>query len=388
MSPRVGLTVMALTVGLALGTGSAVAAAPTTPASPTAPMPVEIVVNPDSDVLGRQGLLVAPGMTPPPQPIPATAYLVFDMDSGDVLIAQNARAKLLPASTIKTLTLIALGPELPADKVYKASEAAANIEGSRVGLVAGSDYTVKQLFMGLMLSSGNDTALALSELVGGDQKAAALMNAKAAELGATDTLAVNTSGLDAPGQLSSARDLGLIGQAMLDDKDLSVYPNTKLFGFPAAGVTGQQEPRARYEIVNHNKLLGAYPGATGGKTGYTLAARGTFIASVDRDGRRLMCTVMHSEGMEYEHCQRLFDWVYAQPAPARPVTTMATSVQASAPPGTTPSTEPSPTGDSTSDDATPTDGGDIGDEPWLIPAVIGGLAVIVATGLVVRRRRR
>lgn len=384
MPLRAPLIATITALGLLIGPAGAVAAPSPSPtkSTPTEPLPVEIVVKPDSDVLGQPGLHVAEGMTTPPSPIPATAYLVADVDTGDVLVAQNARAQLLPASTLKVLTALALSPELPDAHVYRASDAAANIEGSRVGLVSGSDYSVHDLFTGLMLSSGNDAAVALSELVGGDPAAAALMNEKAADLGATDTLAVNTSGLDGPGQLTSARDLALFGRAMLDDPRVSALATTKLYDFPGPGVQGTPA-RPTYQIVNHNKMLGTYPGATGGKTGFTQAARGTFIGSADRDGRRLECVIVHSEGLEYEHCQKLLDWAYSQPAPEHPVTTLDASVQASAPPRAEPTGDDGTGTPAAADDPTRSAAENLL-SPRTLAIVAGGLVVLLALWLLLR----
>ena len=358
-----------------------------TSSSPTEPLPVDIRVKPDSDVLGQPGLHVAEGMTRPPGPIPATAYLVVDVDSGDVLVARNARAQLLPASTLKVLTALALSPELPDDREYTASADAANIEGSRVGLVQGSQYTVRDLFFGLMLSSGNDAAIALHELVGGQPQAAELMNAKAAELGASDTFAVNTSGLDGPEQYTSARDLAIFGRAMLDDPRVSAVAGTKLYDFPGPGAK-DQPGRQTFQIVNHNRMLGTYPGATGGKTGYTANARGTFIGTASRDGRRLACTVLHSEGMEYEHCQKLLDWAYSQPAPEHPATTLAASIEASAPPRAEPtggdatSTSPGATSP-TADPRVAIAGRSL--PPWALPAAGGAVLLLLLAGWFLKR---
>lgn len=378
---------LVLTLGLALGSGSvmttAAAAAPSpTKTPPTDPLPIEIVVKPDSDVLGRPGTLYPSAMPAPPK-VAATAWLVVDVDSGAVIGAQNARAQLLPASTLKTLTAVALAPQLPETGLYTATPWAAGIEGSKVGLRAGSVYSVKDLFVGLMLSSGNDTAIALSELVGGDAAAAALMNAKLRDLGATDSLAVNTSGLDAPGQVMSARDLALVNRALLDDPRLAGYVATKTYDFPGEG-TDFSAARPRFQIVNHNKMLGVYPGTMGVKTGFTQAARGTFVGAADRDGRRLMCVVMHSEGLESDHCSRLLDWAYAHPRPAQPVATLDASVKASAPPAPSPAAAPTP---QPAPDQPPAQSGRGVRTPVVVGVVVGLLVLAGGVLLGLRRRR-
>src|SRR5690606_21064098 len=141
------------------------------------------------------------------------------LDSGEILAARWAHGQLLPASTLKTLTALTLLPRLDPDATYVAQRADAAIEGSKVGLHPGQTYTVRQLFQGLMMASGNDTAHALATLGGGMAATAALMNAEAKRLQANDTVVANTSGLDAPGQVSSAYDLALIARAALARPD-------------------------------------------------------------------------------------------------------------------------------------------------------------------------
>ena len=114
------------------------------------------------------------------------------------------------------------------------------------------------------------------------------MNAKAAALGALDTRAVNPHGLDAPGQVSSAYDLALIARAGLDDPDFARYVSTKQASIAAPG-------GARIATANKNKLLYRYPGALGIKNGYTNAARASFIGAAERDGRRLVVTLMKAD---------------------------------------------------------------------------------------------
>ncbi len=344
-----------LLIAVLAGAGPAAAVPSPSPSpTPTEPLPIEIVVHPDSDVLGQPGVLVADGLSAPPK-IAATGWTLVDVDTGAVLAAENARAQLMPASTLKLLTAVALGPTLSNDNtLYTATPAAEAVDGTRVGLSVGSVYRQVDLFNALLMASGNDSAVALSEQVGGDAVASVLMNRKARDLGAGDTVAVNTSGLDAPGQVTSARDLALIGTAVLDDPRFAPIVARASYDFPDVGTDFGPE-RGYYPIYNHNKMIGVYPGTLGLKTGYTVAARGSFVGAAERDGRRLMCTILHSEGQESDHCMHLLDWAFAAAPPERPVTTLKESAAASAP-------APSPT---TSDAAAPVvgDGATDGSHP-------------------------
>jgi len=197
------------------------------------PSPASSVGGEALTLPGRQVALPA-GATPPP-PLRGTAWLVADARTGDVLAACNAHLPLAPASTLKVLTALALIDVVPPTSTYSATAADASIDGTRAGLVAGSRYTADNLWHGLLLSSANDCAHALAELAGGQQKAANTLQDKAYALGAADTRVVNTSGLDAPGQVSSAYDLALFARAALAEPRITALARTRSYTFPAAG---------------------------------------------------------------------------------------------------------------------------------------------------------
>lgn len=260
------------------------------------------------------------GVPEPPAPT-AEAWLLADLESGDVIASSGAHTPLAPASTLKVLTALALLPQLDTKRPYVARAADASAEGSSVGLVTGSRYTVNDLLHGLMLGSGNDTASAFATLAGGLDKATTTMTEKARELRAEDTVVRNTSGLDAPSQVSSVYDLALIGRAALADPTLGKVMATAGYRFPAEG-TALDGERERFEIQNHNKLLYNFDGATGGKTGYTDAARHTYIGSAERNGRRYVVTMLKGEGRLWQQAGVLFDWAFGPGAKAEPVGTL------------------------------------------------------------------
>ena len=295
--------------------------------------------GPAADPLSASGLLAPAGAAAPPA-VSATAWIVADLSDGDVLAAQNARSPLAPASTLKLLTALALGPGLPDDTVWTGSADAANVDGSKVGTKPGSLYTVGDLMHGLLLGSGNDCAQALAELSGGMPAASTAMTALARDLGATDTVVANTSGLDAPGQVSSARDLAVIGRAALQDDRVAALAITPRYQFPGVGTTFGPE-RPRFEVGNHNRLLGAYDGAIGLKNGYTDAARGSFVGAAERDGRRYVVAVLQAEGPTWRHAAALLDWAFSTPSGLAAVGSLAPPA-----PGTAreplPTSEPEP----------------------------------------------
>jgi D-alanyl-D-alanine carboxypeptidase (penicillin-binding protein 5/6) len=265
--------------------------------------------SPDAVVGGPQldttGIVVAPTAPEPPSDLSAASWLVADLDTGQVLAAKNPHGRFAPASTLKTLTALALMPEVTPDELVIPTYEDVAVEGSKVGLVEKVAYPAEELFEAMLMASGNDAANALATAVGGREQAAELMNAAARELQALDTLAVNPSGLDATGQLSSAYDLALIARAAMADDDFARYVATR------RSSVGAPAGKPRIEIYNHNKLLANYDGAIGIKNGYTSAARASFVGAAERDGRRLVVTLMRAEPRVWAEAGRLLDWGFS-----------------------------------------------------------------------------
>jgi D-alanyl-D-alanine carboxypeptidase (penicillin-binding protein 5/6) len=260
------------------------------------------------------GVVVDPAAPALPDGLMASAWAVVDLDSGQVLAARDAHAQHGPASTLKVLTAYALLPEVPADEVVVPEQSDIDVEGSKVGLLRGVPYPAEELYAALLMASGNDTANVLGTAAGGHTAAAVLMNRTARKLGAVDTVAVNQHGLDAEGQVSTPYDLAVIGRAALGVPDIARWVTT-----PRATMAGKPgEPR--FEIYNHNKLLGSYEGALGVKNGYTSHARASFVGAAERDGRRLLVTLMRAEPRVWAEAALLLDWGFAAAAAgAQPV---------------------------------------------------------------------
>lgn len=300
------------------GSGRApLAAAPRpSPSTPIRPTAGTCTSQPDpvgGGLLGQPGLLVdAAAGTPPPPVLPTPSFLLADLDTGDVLLAQCPHARGLPASTIKALTAITVRPRLALDQVVVATQEDAAVEGTKVGLVPGQSYTVEQLLAALLMSSGNDAATALARANGGMLPTTTQMTEKAHQLGAYDTAAANTSGLDAPGQTTSAYDLALIGRQLLRDDVLSQQVRTSRRSFPGQRIRGKKGARAQYELANHNALLANVAGTIGVKNGYTDAARHTLIAAQRRGGRGFVLTYLGMDSRDWRPSQALLDWAYAQ----------------------------------------------------------------------------
>ncbi|MGW6201816.1 D-alanyl-D-alanine carboxypeptidase family protein [Kribbella sp. NPDC055110] len=283
------------------------------------------------DLLTAKPTVVADGAAPPA--VQASAYVVADVDTGQVLAAKAPHAQLRPASTLKTLTALVLLPRLKKTDPVVGSDADAGIIGSKVGVYPGLRYTVDQLFQGMFLASGNDAVHALcAHDEGGVPATIQRMNAKAKDLGALDTHVTDPTGLDADGQYSSAYDLALFAQAGLTREDFAKYASTKYTNFPNAGNKGT------YQVANQNKLLFNYDGALGVKTGYTTLARNTFVGAARRNGHTLVVTMMNAPHGITEDASNLLTWTFTNYGKLKPVGTLVKP--AVAPPKTQPEGKP------------------------------------------------
>ena len=376
-------------------TASAAASSPTP--GPTVPfVPPRATSTIGGERLPRLGLQVdlPPGTASPPA-VDATAWLVADLTTGDVLASSNAHVPLAPASTLKILTAITLAPRLDLKTVYTAVDADAAIDGTKVGLVPRSRYTVDDLLHGLMMGSGNDTANALATLAGGLPATAAAMAEQADRLQACDTVPMNDSGLDAPGQVSSPYDLALFGRAALADRQVAALLRTTAYSFPAGGGSFDAT-RKRYQIQNHNRLLRNYDGATGVKNGFTDIARGSFVGSATRGGRSYIVTLMRTEGRNWHDAAALLDWAFAAGSSLRPVGRLADplppdapsncpaadGVEASTPVSDVPTTQLPPSAPVAGSTRTTAGRDPTGPGPVAVGLVGLGLAGLVGVGLV------
>ena len=221
-----------------------------------------------------------------PFPGGAAAYLV-EVD-GRTLWSQAADSALPPASLTKIMTaLVFIESGKPLDGVVVVSARAQRAGGSRLGLKTGERLRAADALAATLLRSANDACLALAEHVAGDKtRFAALMNARARDLGLARTHFTNPCGHDEPRHLSSARDLAVLARAamaqpvfarLVDAVDLRI-----------ATLDGR-----RFALVNGNELVGRYPGAIGVKSGFTPGAGKCLVAIARRDGIEVLLVVLN-----------------------------------------------------------------------------------------------
>jgi serine-type D-Ala-D-Ala carboxypeptidase (penicillin-binding protein 5/6) len=246
---------------------------------------------------------------------PAQTWIVADLDSGQVLADRDQNVMHPPASTIKVLLSLVALDELNLNSTVVADVADTEVECNCVGIKPGRTYTARQLLDALLLVSGNDAANTLAQMLGGPDATVAKMDAKAASLGATNTHASTPSGLDGPGGSgwTTAHDLAVIFRAAMANPvfaQITAEPSA-MFPGDTANAAGGDQP-----ILNQDELLARYPGAIGGKTGFTNAARKTFVGAAARGGRRLVIAMMYGMVKEggptyWDQAASLFDWGFA-----------------------------------------------------------------------------
>ena len=240
--------------------------------------------------LGAAGwpLPAAAATASPPPAVSAKAYVVMDQQTGVVLAQSNPNERLPMASTTKIMTgLLVLEHFHDLTTIIKARRDAVGVGEDEIYLVKGEKLTVDQLLQALLIQSANDAAADLADAVAGTQaKFVALMNAKAVELGLTNTHYANPHGLDAPGHYTSALDLTRLARIAMADPRFAGYVDHYTATIPWA------HHSYRRVLVSHNELLEDYPWAYGVKTGWTDPAGYCIAAAGMWRGHRILVTLL------------------------------------------------------------------------------------------------
>jgi D-alanyl-D-alanine carboxypeptidase (penicillin-binding protein 5/6) len=236
------------------------------------------------------------------------AGILVDAASGKVIWSQNADVARPPASLTKVLTALVVLDQANLDDNVTVTPEARSVGGARMYAETGWVMPVRDLLWGLLLQSGNDAAVALAQKVSPDGTVAGfatLMNERARQLGATSSHFVNPHGLDAPGHLTTARDMAIITSAALRNPTFAQMVATYTHQIPWGDGSS-------HTLINHNKLLTRYPGTIGVKTGYTLGAGPSLISAVRRGDHTLIAVVMGSPSQgHYNESAALYDWGFA-----------------------------------------------------------------------------
>ena len=276
-----------------LATPAATIASTTSPTSTEAPSPT-IATEPPTTV----DPLALPA-------IDAAAYAVLDVPTGRWLAEVNADTPRSVASLMKLLAARVVLQSGEPERIVTVPAMQLDPEESIVGLYEGERLQRDVLFRAMMIASANDAARALATDIGGGSEAAFVeqMNAAAADLGLAGTHAVNATGLDAPGAVSTARDMVTVTAVLMNDQAFRAAAVQ-----PTAQLHGQTFP-------NTNQLLATYPGAIGAKTGSTTEAGSCVIAVAERDGRMMIVAVLGASTNQarFDSATKVLDWAFAQP---------------------------------------------------------------------------
>ena len=249
-------------------------------------------------------------VTPPQLTLPCRAAILIDQTSGTVLYEMNADQTMPIASITKVMTLLLTfeavhAGRLTMDTAVPVSEHAYHMGGSQIWLEPGEQFTLDEMLKAICVSSANDAAVAVAELVGGSEPAfVQQMNARAAELGMEHTTFRNACGLDTEGHLSTARDVAIMSRTIL---------NTCPEVLHYTGIWTDTLRGGQTQLVNTNKLLRRYNGITGLKTGTTGGAGVCISASATRDGLTLIAVILGapSSAERFQAATALLDYGFA-----------------------------------------------------------------------------
>lgn len=241
--------------------------------------------------------------------IKAKSAILMEVSTGRILYEDNADERLSPASITKVMSLLLVMEaiekgDIKIDTIVTASAHACSMGGSQIWLEEGETMTVDELLKATVIASANDACVALGELIAGSEEGfVALMNEKAEELGMNNTTFKNCTGLDAEGHLTSAHDVAIMS------KELIKYDLIK--NYSTVWMDSLRDGES--ELVNTNKLVRFYNGATGLKTGTTSIAKYCLSATAERDGLELVAVVLAGDTSNdrFEGAKKLLDYGFA-----------------------------------------------------------------------------
>lgn len=238
--------------------------------------------------------------------ISAQCAVVIDRLTGDVVFEKNARVRRPMASTTKIMTAVCALENGDINQTVTVPDEAVGVEGSSIYLSHGEKITLKDLLYGLMLSSGNDAAVAVAvHISGSTDKFAELMNATASKIGVSDTSFKNPNGLDDENHFTTAYDLAMITRYAMQIPAFAEIVGTGSVKIPWEG---KDYPRI---LKNHNKLLAMYEGCDGVKTGFTKKSGRCLVSSATRDGVGMIAVTLNAPDDWNDH-MRMLDFAFGE----------------------------------------------------------------------------
>ena len=245
------------------------------------------------------------------------SVILMEESTGTILYEKNMDEAHYPASITKIMTtLLALENGNLSDMVTFSDDAINNTEGSGIARDYGEQMTLEQCLYGVMLESANECAYAVAEHVGGTvENFVDMMNAKAKELGCTNTHFANPHGLQDENHYTTAHDMALIAQAAYQNETFRIIIGTKMYTIPPTNKHAEETV-----LRNHHDMLCTYhnanrkylyPYCVGGKTGYTATANSTLVTYAEKDGMTLICVVMDTQSPnQFIDTVNLFDYAF------------------------------------------------------------------------------
>ena len=236
----------------------------------------------------------------------ARAGCILDMNTGRVLFEQNMHERLPMASTTKVITALLAIENGSLTQEVTCSPNAFGVPGTSIYLAQGETLTLEEMLLGLMLSSGNDAAVAIAEHIGGSVEGfAQMMNERAKEIGAMNTHFVNPHGLPDDQHYTTAYDLSLIAREAMKNSVFRRIVSTQRATISWEGRTYNRQ------LKNKNALLSDYEGATGIKTGYTSKAGRCLVVGAQRGGLEVVGSVLFCSDW-FDEAARLMDGCFEQ----------------------------------------------------------------------------
>ena len=238
------------------------------------------------------------------------AAILIEQKTGQVLYEHNVHEKLRPASVTKVMSLLLIMEALDSGQIdltdkVPCTEDAAGMGGSQIWLEVGEELTVDEMLKAICVVSANDCTVAMADYLCGSQEAfVEKMNARAKELGMNDTTFKNCHGIDEDGHVTSAYDIALMSKELLNNHPSILNYTTIWMDTLRNGES---------ELVNTNKLIRNYKGATGLKTGSTSVALYNLSASATRDGLSLIAVIMKAPTtkIRFSEAQKLLDYGFS-----------------------------------------------------------------------------
>lgn len=230
--------------------------------------------------------------------ISAKSAILYEPITKRIVFEKNAYEKLPMASTTKIITAITAIENMNVEDIVTTSKKAADVEGSSIWLEEGEKQTLENLLYGLMLSSGNDAAIAIADHKGYNDFIK-LMNETVIKAGVTNTALKNPSGLDEEGHFTTAYDLAKIAGYAMKNEHFRKIVSTKEKVIP------WEDHQWGRTLKNHNKLLRMYEGANGIKTGFTKKDGRCLVSSAERNGVSLICVTLNAPNDWQDHTKLL-----------------------------------------------------------------------------------